>query len=110
MAVAPLVWLACAVASGASAAAVPTPSAQQHVQPGDAPVTEVVHTYRGSVKGFLLNGTWVFRGIPFAKPPVGDLRFAPPVPYVPSPDALPSIQIILRLVVDDRLWGKWWPR
>ncbi|MBP2371097.1 carboxylesterase/lipase family protein [Pseudonocardia parietis] len=39
-----------------------------------------VHTPAGSVRGRTESGTAVFRGIPFAAPPVGDLRFAAPVP------------------------------
>jgi para-nitrobenzyl esterase len=32
----------------------------------------------GKIRGKSTNGVNVFKGIPFAKPPVGDLRFAPP--------------------------------
>ncbi|XP_066907677.1 neurotactin isoform X2 [Halyomorpha halys] len=34
----------------------------------------------GLVEGLSENGIFVFRGIPYAKPPVGPLRFAPPHP------------------------------
>lgn len=37
-----------------------------------------VETKYGPVCGVNENGITVFRGIPFAKPPVGELRFAPP--------------------------------
>jgi para-nitrobenzyl esterase len=44
-------------------------------------VTEpVVRTAAGQVRGRAENGVAVFRGIPFAQPPVGDLRFAAPRP------------------------------
>ena len=44
-------------------------------------VTEpVVRTAAGQVRGRTENGVAVFRGIPFAQPPVGDLRFAAPRP------------------------------
>jgi para-nitrobenzyl esterase len=44
-------------------------------------VTEpVVRTAAGQVRGRTENGIAVFRGIPFAQPPVGDLRFAAPRP------------------------------
>src|SRR5215470_17155959 len=44
-------------------------------------VTEpVVGTATGQVRGRAENGVAVFRGIPFAEPPVGALRFAAPQP------------------------------
>ena len=47
-------------------------------------VTEpVVRTAAGQVRGRAENGVAVFRGIPFAQPPVGDLRFAAPRPARP---------------------------
>ncbi|WP_055523897.1 carboxylesterase/lipase family protein [Streptomyces graminilatus] len=39
-----------------------------------------VRTAAGVVRGRLEGGTAVFRGIPFAQPPVGELRFAAPRP------------------------------
>ena len=42
-------------------------------------VTEpVVRTAAGPVRGRAQDSVAVFRGIPFAQPPVGDLRFAAP--------------------------------
>ncbi|MGO9195092.1 MAG: carboxylesterase family protein, partial [Streptosporangiaceae bacterium] len=47
-------------------------------------VTEpVVRTAGGLVRGRAKDGVAVFRGIPFAQPPVGDLRFAAPRPARP---------------------------
>src|SRR5207249_2893615 len=47
-------------------------------------VTEpVVSTAAGQVRGRAEHGVAVFRGIPFAQPPVGDLRFAAPRPARP---------------------------
>jgi para-nitrobenzyl esterase len=47
-------------------------------------VTEpVVRTAAGQVRGRVDGGVAVFRGIPFAQPPVGDLRFAAPCPARP---------------------------
>jgi para-nitrobenzyl esterase len=43
----------------------------------------VVRTGNGSVRGRLENGIAVFRGMPFAQPPVGELRFAAPQPATP---------------------------
>lgn len=40
----------------------------------------VVRTELGVVRGQSVSGTWAYRGIPFAAPPVGDLRFMPPQP------------------------------
>jgi para-nitrobenzyl esterase len=42
-----------------------------------------VDTNEGSVKGFLVNGVAEFLGIPYATPPVGDLRWTPPRPHAP---------------------------
>ncbi len=39
-----------------------------------------VTTTEGDIQGVNIEGVRVFRGIPYAKPPVGDLRFAPPAP------------------------------
>jgi para-nitrobenzyl esterase len=38
----------------------------------------VVETRRGAVRGVTEGGLAVFRGLPFARPPVGPLRFEPP--------------------------------
>ncbi|MFJ9453549.1 carboxylesterase/lipase family protein [Kitasatospora sp. NPDC101447] len=43
----------------------------------------VVRTTEGTVRGFLDRGLAVFRGIPYAQPPVGPLRFAAPAPPEP---------------------------
>src|SRR5882724_11909659 len=43
----------------------------------------VVRTAAGAVRGRAENGVAVFRGIPFAQPPVGALRFAAPEPARP---------------------------
>lgn len=40
----------------------------------------LVETRRGTVRGLAERGVAVFRGIPFARPPVGSLRFGPPAP------------------------------
>jgi len=38
----------------------------------------VINTTQGKVRGTVENGVNVYRGIPFAKPPLGNLRFHPP--------------------------------
>jgi para-nitrobenzyl esterase len=40
-------------------------------------------TTAGAVRGKVRDGVNVFRGIPFAAPPVGKLRFRPPAPPIP---------------------------
>ena len=43
----------------------------------------IVTTAQGPVEGVERKGTWQFRGIPYAAPPVGDRRFLPPAPPEP---------------------------
>jgi para-nitrobenzyl esterase len=43
----------------------------------------VVKTTAGEVRGFVRAGSAVFLGIPYAEPPVGELRFAAPQPRTP---------------------------
>ncbi|MDB6103651.1 MAG: carboxylesterase, partial [Gammaproteobacteria bacterium] len=38
------------------------------------------------------SGSAVFRGIPYAQPPVGPLRWKPPQPLLPQPGAHPAVQ------------------
>lgn len=40
--------------------------------------TTVVSTEYGKIQGSISDGIVSFKGVPFAKPPVGELRFAPP--------------------------------
>ncbi|MGA7157145.1 MAG: carboxylesterase family protein [Acidobacteriaceae bacterium] len=39
----------------------------------------LVQTPLGALRGLLIEGVRVFRGVPFAEPPMGELRFRPPV-------------------------------
>lgn len=61
---------------GALAACSPEP------QQADAPAADpnLVATTSGEMKGETSDGVLVFKGVPFAKPPVDDLRWAPPQP------------------------------
>ena len=43
----------------------------------------VVSSVAGAVRGRLEDGVAVFRGVPYAAPPFGELRFAPPAPAPP---------------------------
>ena len=43
----------------------------------------IVQTRCGALRGSFESGLHVFRGIPFARPPVGALRFQPPLPPLP---------------------------
>jgi para-nitrobenzyl esterase len=45
--------------------------------------SDVACTDLGAVRGSVKNGTLAFKGIPYAKPPTGDLRWRPPQPAVP---------------------------
>jgi para-nitrobenzyl esterase len=48
----------------------------------------VVNTSLGAVRGLSKDGVCSFLAIPFAKAPVGDLRFRPPQPMLPWTDVL----------------------
>lgn len=50
----------------------------------------VVETHRGLVRGRQDEGVWVWQGIPFAAPPVGDLRFRAPEPHPCWDDVRPA--------------------
>lgn len=43
----------------------------------------IVQTAQGQVEGLSANGVTEFLGIPYAAPPVGDLRWRPPTPHAP---------------------------
>ncbi|MCF6508970.1 carboxylesterase family protein [Blastococcus sp. MG754426] len=68
--------LGAVLAAGALTTAAPAGAA-----PDPAPL--VVRTTEGAVEGTSADGYRLFQGIPFAAPPVGDLRFRPPAPVQP---------------------------
>ena len=45
----------------------------------------VVNAPAGSVRGEALDGVSVYRGLPYARPPVGRLRWRPPTDGEPAP-------------------------
>ena len=51
--------------------------------PASTAMPAIVKTPLGQLRGESLNGVRVFRGVPFAKPPVGELRFRAPQPMQP---------------------------
>jgi para-nitrobenzyl esterase len=56
------------------------PPAAVPAAPPPALSGEVITTRLGQIQGFASNGVAVFRGLPFAAPPVGDLRWREPAP------------------------------
>ena len=42
----------------------------------------------GSIKGYSNGETWQFYGIPFAAPPIGNLRWQPPTKFTPWPGSV----------------------
>jgi para-nitrobenzyl esterase len=55
-------------------------------------LSPVVKTNRGYVQGLVENNIDVFKGIPYAAPPLGALRFRPPVEHAFWRDTLPAFK------------------
>jgi hypothetical protein len=91
-----LLILVCLVASGPVRAAGPARESLHRIGTAagpDSPVRDpstpgVVTTEYGLVRGFQDGQTYAYLGIPFAAPPLGPLRWQPPVPPTPWADEL----------------------
>ncbi|MGP3985996.1 carboxylesterase family protein [Streptomyces sp. 3N207] len=77
-----LTGTAALVATGAATPAVARTAQETpgETQPRHRPVAR---TSAGAVRGTDEDGIAVFRGVPYARPPLGRLRFAPPAPPLP---------------------------
>ncbi|MHA1728912.1 MAG: carboxylesterase family protein [Promethearchaeota archaeon] len=42
--------------------------------------TKIIEINCGKLQGYKKNGLEIFKGIPYAEPPIGNFRFSPPVP------------------------------
>jgi para-nitrobenzyl esterase len=52
----------------------------------------IVSTKNGKLEGAIKNELYVFKGIPYAAPPTGDLRWMPPQPVKPWSDIRPALK------------------
>jgi len=52
----------------------------------------IVEVNCGKIKGYTENNLQIFKGIPYAEPPVGDLRFSPPQTKKPWDGVLETIE------------------
>lgn len=67
----------------------------------------VVATDAGKVRGAVTDdGSVVFRGIPFAAPPVGNLRWKPPLPVEPWEDVLETVEEAPTCPQSDHGWNR----
>jgi para-nitrobenzyl esterase len=65
---------------------------------------KIAETKYGPVKGYAANGTtWQWLGIPYAKPPLGDLRWKPPVEPEPWKDVRDAVAWSDQAAQDPRL-------
>ena len=53
---------------------------------------DIIETKSGKVQGYRINGLQIFKGIPYAASPIGDLRFNPPAPKEPWSDVLDATE------------------
>ncbi len=54
--------------------------------------SNIVETKSGKVQGYSENGVQIFKGIPYAAPPIEELRFCPPEPREPWKDVFDATE------------------
>ncbi|KAF4521495.1 hypothetical protein B566_EDAN001795 [Ephemera danica] len=81
-----ILLLLCVLSVRCDAEAGPVPAPQPLPEPSPVLSSRTVHTKYGDLRGVIwelvgrhLGSVEVFRGVPYASPPVGNLRFMPPV-------------------------------
>ncbi len=89
-----LLLLMCAV-PGLTACNSQKKSQTSPIPDSSAPPKEEIslQTSGGPIKGLTEDGISVYKGIPYAKPPVGDLRFAPPQDVTPWTEVLDCTEL-----------------
>src|SRR5258708_16907060 len=85
-----LVTAVLVVASGVAANAGATTSKSAAAAAVPCAAGTLVQTTTGPVCGIVVNGDSEWLGIPYAAPPVGNLRWAPPQPHAPWSTTLPA--------------------
>jgi para-nitrobenzyl esterase len=83
--------LSCGLAIALGALCASWPAAAQD-QTSEKKPSPVVQTKEGPVQGFFTNGVTKFLGIPYAEPPVGDLRWQPPKDRAPWANVLKAAE------------------
>ena len=66
---------------------------------------QMVRVDGGAVSGKAWNGSLLFRGIPFAAPPLGQSRWKPPQPVVPWNGVRPSVEQPASCLQNDYGWN-----
>ncbi|MFX1277053.1 MAG: carboxylesterase/lipase family protein [Promethearchaeota archaeon] len=54
--------------------------------------TDIIKTKSGNIRGYCENDLNIFKGIPYAESPIGDLRFEPPIAKKPWDDILEATE------------------
>ena len=73
-------------------------SSTEHAKPDSESNSIIVSTQFGDVEGLRQDGTLHFRGLPYAQPPTGDLRFTAPQKPEPSAELIDATQFPNRCV------------